>query len=224
MPNWCATNWIVAGNKKTVKDLVSKFNKIFNYPVDKNNYFGKNWLGSLYAILTSKDPENERLHDNIRGAVDPEPYACACLSFNSPNSKMRFKPYKRKDGRTGFQFTTQSAWATPEWLAEYFQTLEENDEEFEFGFKATDEFGSFHTVENKELVKEIYEVDHEDGDWFELGHEEAFANCITSITGLTFDMDRIRRCDFSELRDKVDEWNNEHPDEECFVNIYKEND
>lgn len=223
MPNRCATNWKIVGPDKTVRKVTDIFNSLFKKENQLENGFGETWLGSLYALIYGKTRDEVlKTHENVRGLIDPSPCACACLFINHPDPNNRFVVEKTKDGLLSLTFTTQSAYDVPFWMAEWFDSFEKDNKNFAYGYKATDEFGNFHVCRNGELIGGIYVVDHEDGNDFNYGQEEEFLQCIEKITGITCDRQRFIGGDFDEVLEKVNEYNEKHEDDGCYVSIYIE--
>ena len=225
MSNWCATNWKIVGSEKSVRKVADIFNSLFKKENQLENGFGETWLGSLYALIYGKTRDQVlKTSENVRGLIDPNPCACACLFINHPDPDDRFVVEKTEDGLLSLSFTTQSAYDVPYWMCNWFASFEEEDENFAYGYKATDEFGNFHVCRNGGLIGGVYVVDHEDGNEFGYGEKEAFLDCIEKITGLTFDRQRFIGGDYQEVLRKIDEYNEDHEDEECYVAIFKEID
>ena len=220
MPNWCCTNWTLRGTTEEIHKLADIFNSLPGREDVMPNGFGKFWLGNLAVALGYNYEEMENRGENMRGHLDSDDGACACLFLGQPSDD-RFKPTDTADGLSLLSFSTQSAWGMPDWLTEHF-----DNSGLEVGYKATDEFGNFHVHRNHDLMPYVYELECVDTDFFEYkkGQEEELVKKIEEATGLSFDHDKVKRGDFGEVLSAIIDYNDEHEDHEVYLCVYQDED
>lgn len=157
MPNWCACNYAVRAEKKDLEEFVNLVNSM---PDAHPCSFGRLWLGNLVIALGGDWQKT-----GCRGVIDPDPEAVAC--FFGPGVS---------DGSLGIgedglcRFSTVSAWDR---CPDVEDLLKSKWPSMEFFWRATDEFGNFHTIHDPEglLYDEKYYLN--DGrEGYEYGRDE----------------------------------------------------
>ena len=220
MPNWCATNWTVRGKAGDIQKLADIFNSLKEREDVRPNGFGKQWLGNLAAALGYDFDKLDEAGANMRGTIDSNGSACACLILGQPDSK----PFRTETDASGelstLRFTTQSAWGMPDWFTDHLDALG-----VEYGYKATDEFGNFHVCHNPDLIGAIYELEDIGRDiWEEYrrGEEDRVLARIQSSTGIEYPRERLDKEGWEPLLEMLAEYNEDHEDEEVYLHPYIE--
>lgn len=224
MANNCACNWIlVSSRKEPLQAFCDKLNTLHELPSNPDSWYGRGWLKRAAAALgVIADINQDTTPMNVKGFITPNPCLGAALFMRGDdlmNCRFEVAPHA-----AGFcvQFSTVSAWSVPDWLERYLMGMEAK-EGITFDYKATDEFGNFHTSRNGALIGGIYEIDHEDGKEFNLGEERDFVRAIARIIGvkvtkkMLVEADRFRFDEILSLANKY----NERNDEPVYINIYE---
>ena len=225
MANNCVTKFILAASAATpLKALADILNSLkVKYPADPNYYWGQQALKHLYDELPVKTDFPE-----LRGYVDSDPWLGACLFMSGRHvSSEPFTVQELTPGRFTLRFSMVSGWATPDWFILYLEGLCEKhaDEGLAYGYLATDEFNSFHTVHNGQLTGCVYDIDHYDGDCYNYGQEEQFLDNICRIIKVSpsqkMRRDAAKR-NFTDILAAVEQYNEANEDEQVYVHIYIE--
>lgn len=218
MPNWCCTNWTLRGTTEEIHKLADIFNSLPDREDVMPSDYGKFWLGNLAVALGYDYDKMEERGANMRGHLDSDDGACACLFLGKPSDE-RFKPSDTADGLSILSFSTQSAWGMPDWLTEHF-----DNSGLEVGYKATDEFGNFRIHRNHELMPYVYELEGMDIEWkeFKKGQEEELLKRIEKATGLSFDHAKILKEGFGEVLDAIYDYNNKNEGHEVYLSVYED--
>lgn len=155
MPNWCATNYAVTGEKNELQQFADLVNSLPSREDVHPNDFGIFWLGNLAALLGTNwnNPD-------FRGVINPDPEAEAYLFGPSVDEKNpeQLQVVPTPDGKSFMiRFSTQTAWDRPYSLEDL---LVEKYPSMEIFYKSTDEFGNFHVIHDpmKLLGQKKYHV------------------------------------------------------------------
>ena len=85
---------------------------------------------------------------NLRGCLDPDPDSVAYFFGPCPADGL-LVPEPLDSTTSEIRFSTQSAWGPSNW---FLQMLQEKFPDLQVAWKATDEFGNFHYVYNREML------------------------------------------------------------------------
>jgi len=132
MPNWCVANLAIRGDKKELKKFVDMANRLPETESRVPNGFGRWWLGNLVIDL---DGDWENIP--CRGNLLPNPWAIATWTCPEPEEGEKVE----WDGGEILRLSVCMAWDVN---PEFFEFLKTKFLSFEFFYKKTDEFGSFH--------------------------------------------------------------------------------
>ncbi len=146
MPNWACNHIVASGDQEQLRALAQTLNTMPNY----SNGFGRYWMGNLAAALLGVDAEGlDRYRGmHLRGTLDPDFYAQACLCGPYVDQKREFEV--DEDGR--MRFSTTSAWDRSEDLEDL---ILEKFPGLSLAWSCTDEFGNFHTTHNPERIPDL---------------------------------------------------------------------
>ena len=146
MPNWACNHIVASGDQEQLRALAQTLNTMPNY----SNGFGRYWMGNLAAALLGVDAEGlDRYRGmHLRGTLDPDFYAQACLCGPYVDQKREFEV--DEDGR--MRFSTTSAWDRSEDLE---NLILEKFPGISLAWSCTDEFGNFHTTHNPERIPDL---------------------------------------------------------------------
>lgn len=72
MPNWCFTNYVIAGDEKQIADLYEKLSSLPGREDVAENGFGKFWLGNVLGLF-GKDWNEIYCRGNIEALGRPKP-------------------------------------------------------------------------------------------------------------------------------------------------------
>ena len=180
MPNWACNHIVASGDLEQLRALAQTLNTMPNY----SNGFGRYWMGNLAAALLGVDADGlDRYRGmHLRGTLDPDFYAQACLCGPYVDQKREFEV--DEDGR--MRFSTTSAWDRSEDLE---NLILEKFPRITLAWSCTDEFGNFHTTHNPERLPDLDVIafngcQYSRNDWMEL-KRDLKENC----PGLGFDED-----------------------------------
>ena len=146
MPNWACNHIVASGDLEQLRALAQTLNTMPNY----SNGFGRYWMGNLAAALLGVDADGlDRYRGmHLRGTLDPDFYAQACLCGPYVDQKREFEV--DEDGR--MRFSTTSAWDRSEDLE---NLILEKFPGITLAWPCTDEFGNFHTTHNPERIPDL---------------------------------------------------------------------
>ena len=146
MPNWACNHIVASGDLEQLRALAQTLNTMPNY----SNGFGRYWMGNLAAALLGVDADGlDRYRGmHLRGTLDPDFYAQACLCGPYVDQKREFEV--DEDGR--MRFSTTSAWDRSEDLE---NLILEKFPDITLAWSCTDEFGNFHTTHNPERIPDL---------------------------------------------------------------------
>ena len=146
MPNWACNHIVASGDMEQLRALAQTLNTMPNY----SNGFGRYWMGNLAAALLGVDADGlDRYRGmHLRGTLDPDFYAQACLCGPYVDQKREFEV--DEDGR--MRFSTTSAWDRSEDLE---NLILEKFPGITLAWSCTDEFGNFHTTHNPERIPDL---------------------------------------------------------------------
>ena len=146
MPNWACNHIVASGDLEQLRALAQTLNTMLNY----SNGFGRYWMGNLAAALLGVDADGlDRYRGmHLRGTLDPDFYAQACLCGPYVDQKREFEV--DEDGR--MRFSTTSAWDRSEDLE---NLILEKFPGITLAWSCTDEFGNFHTTHNPERIPDL---------------------------------------------------------------------
>lgn len=146
MPNWACNHIVASGDLEQLRALAQTLNTMPNY----SNGFGRYWMGNLAAALLGVDADGlDRYRGmHLRGTLDPDFYAQACLCGPYVDQKREFEV--DEDGR--MRFSTTSAWDRSEDLE---NLILEKFPGITIAWSCTDEFGNFHTTHNPERIPDL---------------------------------------------------------------------
>ena len=146
MPNWACNHIVASGDQEQLRALAQTLNTMPNY----SNGFGRYWMGNLAAALLGVDADGlDRYRGmHLRGTLDPDFYAQACLCGPYVDQKREFEV--DEDGR--MRFSTTSAWDRSEDLE---NLILEKFPGISLAWSCTDEFGNFHTTHNPERLPDL---------------------------------------------------------------------
>ena len=146
MPNWACNHIVASGDLEQLRALAQTLNTMPNY----SNGFGRYWMGNLAAALLGVDADGlDRYRGmHLRGTLDPDFYAQACLCGPYVDQKREFEV--DEDGR--MRFSTTSAWDRSEDLE---NLILEKFPRSTLAWSCTDEFGNFHTTHNPERIPDL---------------------------------------------------------------------
>ena len=146
MPNWACNHIVASGDLEQLRALAQTLNTMLNY----SNGFGRYWMGNLAAALLGVDADGlDRYRGmHLRGTLDPDFYAQACLCGPYVDQKREFEV--DEDGR--MRFSTTSAWDRSEELE---NLILEKFPGITLAWSCTDEFGNFHTTHNPERIPDL---------------------------------------------------------------------
>ena len=146
MPNWACNHIVASGDLEQLRALAQTLNTMPNY----SNGFGRYWMGNLAAALLGVDADGlDRYRGmHLRGTLDPDFYAQACLCGPYVDQKREFEV--DEDGR--MRFSTTSAWDRSEDLE---NLILDKFPGITLAWSCTDEFGNFHTTHNPERIPDL---------------------------------------------------------------------
>ena len=146
MPNWACNHIVASGDQEQLRALAQTLNTMPNY----SSGFGRYWMGNLAAALLGVDADGlDRCRGmHLRGTLDPDFYAQACLCGPYVDQKREFEV--DEDGR--MRFSTTSAWDRSEDLE---NLILEKFPGISLAWSCTDEFGNFHTTHNPERIPDL---------------------------------------------------------------------
>ena len=146
MPNWACNHLVASGDQKQLRALAETLNTMPNL----KNGFGRYWMGNLAAALLGVDADGlDRYRGmHLRGTLDPDFYAQACLCGPYVDQKREFEV--DEDGR--MRFSTTSAWDRSEDLE---NLILEKFPGITLAWSCTDEFGNFHVTHNPERIPDL---------------------------------------------------------------------
>ena len=146
MPNWACNHIVASGDQEQLRALAQTLNTMPNY----SSGFGRYWMGNLAAALLGVDADGlDRYRGmHLRGTLDPDFYAQACLCGPYVDQKREFEV--DEDGR--MRFSTTSAWDRSEDLE---NLILEKFPRITLAWSCTDEFGNFHTTHNPERLPDL---------------------------------------------------------------------
>ena len=146
MPNWACNHIVASGDLEQLRALAQTLNTMPNY----SSGFGRYWMGNLAAALLGVDADGlDRYRGmHLRGTLDPDFYAQACLCGPYVDQKREFEV--DEDGR--MRFSTTSAWDRSEDLE---NLILEKFPGISLAWSCTDEFGNFHTTHNPERIPDL---------------------------------------------------------------------
>ena len=146
MPNWACNHIVASGDQEQLRALAQTLNTMPNY----SSGFGRYWMGNLAAALLGVDADGlDRYRGmHLRGTLDPDFYAQACLCGPYVDQKREFEV--DEDGR--MRFSTTSAWDRSEELE---NLILEKFPGITLAWSCTDEFGNFHTTHNPERIPDL---------------------------------------------------------------------
>ena len=146
MPNWACNHIVASGDLEQLRALAQTLNTMLNY----SNGFGRYWMGNLAAALLGVDADGlDRYRGmHLRGTLDPDFYAQACLCGPYVDQKREFEV--DEDGR--MRFSTTSAWDRSEDLENLILGKFPG---ISLAWSCTDEFGNFHTTHNPERLPDL---------------------------------------------------------------------
>ena len=146
MPNWACNHIVASGDQEQLRALAQTLNTMPNY----SSGFGRYWMGNLAAALLGVDADGLDKYRgmHLRGTLDPDFYAQACLCGPYVDQKREFEV--DEDGR--MRFSTTSAWDRSEDLE---NLILEKFPGITLAWSCTDEFGNFHTTHNPERISDL---------------------------------------------------------------------
>lgn len=146
MPNWACNHIVASGDLEQLRALAQTLNTMPNY----SSGFGRYWMGNLAAALLGVDADGlDRYRGmHLRGTLDPDFYAQACLCGPYVDQKREFEV--DEDGM--MRFSTTSAWDRSEDLE---NLILEKFPGITLAWSCTDEFGNFHTTHNPERLPDL---------------------------------------------------------------------
>ena len=146
MPNWACNHIVASGDQEQLRVLAQTLNTMPNY----SSGFGRYWMGNLAAALLGVDADGlDRYRGmHLRGTLDPDFYAQACLCGPYVDQKREFEV--DEDGR--MRFSTTSAWDRSEDLENLILGKFPG---ISLAWSCTDEFGNFHTTHNPERIPDL---------------------------------------------------------------------
>ena len=146
MPNWACNHIVASGDQEQLRALTQTLNTMPNY----SNGFGRYWMGNLAAALLGVDADclDRYRGMHLRGTLDPDFYAQACLCGPYVDQKREFEV--DEDGR--MRFSTTSAWDRSEDLE---NLILEKFPGITLAWSCTDEFGNFHVTHNPERIPDL---------------------------------------------------------------------
>ena len=146
MPNWACNHIVASGDQEQLRALAQTLNTMPNY----SNGFGRYWMGNLAAALLGVDADGLDKYRgmHLRGTLDPDFYAQACLCGPYVDQKREFEV--DEDGR--MRFSTTSAWDRSEDLE---NLILEKFPGITLAWSCTDEFGNFHVTHNPERIPDL---------------------------------------------------------------------
>ena len=146
MPNWACNHIVASGDLEQLRALAQTLNTMPNY----SNGFGRYWMGNLAAALLGVDADGlDRYRGmHLRGTLDPDFYAQACLCGPYVDQKREFEV--DEDGR--MRFSTTSAWDRSEDLE---NLILDKFPGITLAWSCTDEFGNFHVTHNPERIPDL---------------------------------------------------------------------
>ena len=218
MPNWCATNWALIGPEKEVGGFVNTVNGLRGRESVAPNGFGPLWLGNLGAAYGLSYCDRTF---NMRGTVDPDPWAEATLAGPDSNTEDPFEMFPVGDGVFCVRFSTVSAWGVPMWL---FAVVHKRYPSCRLEYRATDEFGNFH-VRSKGWKWDVYEVGGTAFDCYESydeGDEASFLEHLNRA-GFCFEKDSLPRLAGGEdvVCGAVGEYNKKNRGNDICLSVFK---
>ena len=146
MPNWACNHIVASGDQEQLRALTQTLNTMPNY----SSGFGRYWMGNLAAALLGVDADclDRYRGMHLRGTLDPDFYAQACLCGPYVDQKREFEV--DEDGR--MRFSTTSAWDRSEDIE---NLILEKFPGISLAWSCTDEFGNFHVTHNPERIPDL---------------------------------------------------------------------
>ena len=146
MPNWACNHIVASGDQEQLRALAQTLNTMPNH----SSGFGRYWMGNLAAALLGVDADGLDKYRgmHLRGTLDPDFYAQACLCGPYVDQKREFEV--DEDGR--MRFSTTSAWDRSEDLE---NLILEKFPGITLAWSCTDEFGNFHVTHNPERIPDL---------------------------------------------------------------------
>ena len=220
MPNWCCQNWVLRGPRKEIKRFCDTVNSCLTRPEVEPNAFGKLWLGNLTAAFGEDYDTLNNSGAHLRGVLSA--YGDECAYFFGPaknDTPISFNDLE--SGEAEVRFSVTSAWGPSKWFE---KTVEEKFPDLALGWKATDEFGNFHTCRNFGMLDEdayvIEQVD-EDSVGFTYGEEEKVAKVLSEILGTEVSAEEILNNALS-MYEKICDFNEANEDHEVYYTAWRE--
>ena len=222
MPNWCVQNWILRGPKEDIQRFCDKVNSCLDRPGRKNG-FGKYWLGNLCECFGYDYDELEKNGVcGLRGTFDPEPDQIATLSCSRPEY-VQVSPVSFNDELFEVHFSITHAWGPSDWfqsmIDEQFPTLMQC-------WKATDEFGNFHSCRNGDAfglkAYEIYSWGKDEEMNFDVGEEQQAVDFIKKISDGVLDLKPEELKESENFYSKISDYNESHEGEEIEIHFWEE--
>ena len=180
MPNWACNHIVASGDQEQLRALAQTLNTMPNY----SSGFGRYWMGNLAAALLGVDADcldrDRGMH--LRGTLDPDFYAQACLCGPYVDQKREFEV--DEDGR--MRFSTTSAWDRSEDLE---NLILEKFPGITLAWSCTDEFGNFHVTHNPERIPDLDVIAFNGGQYSRNDLMELKRDLKEECPGLGFDED-----------------------------------
>ena len=220
MPNWCCQNWVLRGPRKEIKRFCDTVNSCLTRPDVQPNGFGKFWLGNLTAAFGENYNDLDKSGAHLRGVLSAYGDECACF-FGPPENDTPLSFNDLDGGQAEVRFSVTTAWGPSKWFE---KAVEEKFPDLHFGWKATDEFGNFHTCRNLDLLGEdtyIIEQVGEDSVGFGCGEEEKVAKVLSEILGTEVSAKEILTNAIS-MYEKICDFNEVNEDHEVYFTVWVE--
>lgn len=226
MPNWCVQNWILRGPKESIQRFCDTVNSCLDNPGHENG-FGKFWLGNLYtAFGYGDDFETIRtLGIGLRGTFDPDDEQCATLCCPEAEERRVVPDHYETlaDDEDEVRFSVTHAWGPSAWFE---KMIDEKFSDCEIAWKATDEFGNFHSCHNGDwfgLKKyEIYAWNQDkEGDFAE-GEEQQAVDFIREVSEGKLDLKPEELNESEDFYSKLSDYNEDNPDCEIEIHFWEE--
>lgn len=214
MPNWCVQNWILKGPKDDVQRFCDTVNTCLTQPDVMPNDFGKYWLGNLCVAFGYEYSESTY---GLRGNFDPNGDQIATLCCPIPD-ETPVAPTPVDDDTAEIRFSVTHAHGRSDWFE---KMVDEKFPDLKVAWKATDEFGNFHTCRNgeafglKRFEAETWGDNGEDRDFDNAFDAAAYLNEFTSKTDADFDKFTPEEVELQDQSfwNKLNDWNERHDDD-----------
>lgn len=159
MSNWCCQNSKLRGPKEDIKRFCDTVNACLTSAEAPVDGYGKYGLANLCRAFGYDYEKVDRAGGHLRGNIDPNGERFPTMCHPKPEL-IQFVPVDIDEKTAFIDFTITSAWGPSPWFNDM---IEEKFPNCEYGWYATDEYGNFHYVTNREVIGiPLYDLNYPD--------------------------------------------------------------